>query len=113
MMSDEHKEKTKMGRKEYLLKKTGLVWRVDDNIEVYCDKYQYIIMIRGDSTYLYFETLEQVMMELYENKLKELMVAGKKDVQSLMGAIEGAKNWINERSRSLLEGQNQNNSSPR
>jgi hypothetical protein len=104
-MDKKHKENLKKGRKEYLKKENGLVCKINDEIEIWADKYQYILKISGnDNNNSYFSSIDHIFDELLLIKEKEFMLAGKtKDILSVKKSIDDSKKWLEEVVRPLFK----------
>jgi hypothetical protein len=97
-MEKELIEKLKKGREEYLKKENGLVCKINDRLEVWVDRYQYILKVDGnDNNNTYFTSVEHIFDELLFIKEKEFMLASKaKDILSVKKSIDESKKWLEE-----------------
>lgn len=97
-MKKELKEKLKKGRQKYLENNYGLVCKIDDDIEIWADKYQYILKAGGnENNNSYFSSFDHIFDELLFTKEKELMLASKnKNMLSVKQSIDDAKKWLEE-----------------
>ena len=79
-LTAKHKKAMLKGREKIT---SGLVLKIDENIEIHADRYQYILSINSKTNY--FPTLEYVFNELFEQKIKEeLIESKKKDMETII-----------------------------
>lgn len=102
MVTKEHLQKLKEGRLKHLEENQGLVCRIDDKIEIWADRYQFILKINGQ-TEGYFPDIISVLHELISIKERQLMLVSKsKDLQSVKQAIEVTREWLNKTVKPIL-----------
>jgi hypothetical protein len=103
-MDKKHKEKLKKGRQEKLKKENGLICKINDEIEIWADKYQYILRINDNKNNdTYYQSIDYILEDLMVMKGKELMLESKtKDIQSVKKSIDESKRWIEDVVRPLF-----------
>jgi|GEM_PF-4913934 len=102
MVTKEHLQKLKAGRLKHLEENQGLVCRIDDKIEIWADKYQYILKI-NEQVEGYYSDIYSVLNALIDIKMKQLMLAGQgKNLQSVLQAIGDTKIWMEKTVKPLL-----------
>lgn len=100
-ISESHKKTLKKAREKALKIKSqteGLVCKIGNDIEIWADKYQYILKISDQYEYVtYHATIAQALSDLLEYKEKQLMIESeRKDIISIQKAITDAREWIKE-----------------
>jgi len=72
----------------------GIVCKIDDNIVIMADQYQFTLSITGRST-SYYPCFYMVLDELFDYKSKELMIASdEKTLLSVKKSLDEAKKWM-------------------
>lgn len=81
------------GRGEYLEKNVGLILKLDDEVEIYVDKYQYILVLDGKHVGFH-ASLDSVLEDLLSLKLKETFITNhKKDIAGLLETMAAFEQW--------------------
>jgi hypothetical protein len=95
-MQKKHKEKIKKGREQYLEKENGLVCKINDRLEIWVDRHQYILRIDNNKNRdTYFTSVDHIFDELLLIKEKEFMLAKKaKNIQSVKDSVDESKKWL-------------------
>ncbi|MFA5360053.1 MAG: hypothetical protein WC349_03820 [Patescibacteria group bacterium] len=102
MVTEEHVQKLKEGRLKHLEETQGLICKIDDKIEIWADKYQFVLKINGQ-TEGYFPDIISVINELIDIKMKQLMLfSDSKNLQSVKQAVEDTKEWVEKIVKPLL-----------
>ena len=83
-------------RKKTIEDTCGLVCKVDKDVEIYVDPFQYILVVgTSDNSKTYHTTIESVVLEMFDTQNKRLMRASKnKDLNSVIQAHKDLKEWI-------------------
>lgn len=102
-MEEEKKKRLAEGRQRYLDEQCGLVARIDDNLEIRADPYQFILVEKASKNSSYFPSIDGIIEELMHMKSKELMLQKPaKNLVSVREAIIESRLWINDVVRPLL-----------
>ena len=102
MLKKQHLQKMKNGRLKHFEKNQGLVCRINNEIEIWADKHQFILKINGQ-TEGYYPNIISVLDALLEFKEKELMLASKeKNLLSIKQAIQESREWMKKIIKPLL-----------
>ena len=85
-------------RKEKLREECGLVCKIDKDVGIYVDQFQYILVMgTSDNSRTYHTTIESVVDEMLSSKNKRVMLTFKnKNVESIIRAHEDLKKWFDE-----------------
>lgn len=102
MLKEQHLQKMKEGRLKHFEKNQGLICRINNEIEIWADKHQFILKI-NEQTEGYYSDIISVLDTLLESKKKELMLASKeKNLLSIKQAIQKSKEWMEKIIKPLL-----------
>jgi len=109
-ISENHKKILKEARAKALEIKSqteGLICKISDDIEIWADRYQYILKISDRYNYTtYHATITQVLDDLLEYKEKQLMTESeRKDVVSIQKSVIDARKWMKEVVGPLIKGE--------
>ena len=109
-MSEKQKKILKEARAKALETKSqteGLVCKIGDDVEIWVDRYQYILKISDRYDYTtYHATIAQALDDLLEYKEKQLMTESeRKDVVSIQESIANARKWMEETVEPLTRGE--------
>ena len=92
-LSKEHVEKLKKGRQKNITEKYGLVCRINDEIEIWADQYQYILKRAGIKEG-HYPSLNLAVEDLLDMRLKERLIANnQKNIEGLLNALEEFQIW--------------------
>ena len=85
-------------RKEKTQEECGLICKIDKEIEIHVDQFQYILVMgSSDNNRTYHTTIEDVVIEMLSTKNKRLMLIFKnKNVESIIQAHKDLKKWFDE-----------------
>jgi len=79
-LTAKHKKAMLRGREKIT---SGLVLKIDEEVSIFADKYQYILSFNNKNTY--YCCLEDVFSELFELKIKEELIKNeKKDIEEII-----------------------------
>jgi energy-converting hydrogenase A subunit M len=96
-MDDAHKQKLIEGRKKYMEEHCGLVARIDDNLEIHVDDYQFILLEKASKNSSYFPSIDGITEELMKMRAKYLMLQKEeKTLVSVRQSIIESHLWMKE-----------------
>jgi len=91
-LTAKQKEAMKIG-KEKARELSGLVLKVDDDIEIWADKYQFVVHFQNDTWHL--PSLEACFEEIFKEKTKVNLVENKKkDIETIVEVIKETAQWL-------------------
>jgi len=71
----------------------GLVLKIDEDTEIYADKYQYVLVKGYNKTY--FGTLEDLFVDLFKEEVKgKLVRSRKKDMEKIIEIHQEVAKWL-------------------
>ena len=85
--------KMKEGRLRHLKENIGLICKLDGGIEIWADKYQYILRIDG-SPDSYHSSLGSSLESLIDFEQKKHLIANQqKDIKGVLDALRDFRQW--------------------
>jgi len=108
MLKENHIKKLKAGRLKHFEENQGLICRINNQIEIWADKNQFILKI-NNQVEGYFSDIILVLDELLLMKEKQLMLASEeKDLLSVKQAIQDSRAWIEKIVKPILHSSDNN-----
>jgi len=78
----------------------GLILKIDEDISIWADKFQYIVHFKSDTWYL--PTLESCFEEIFKTKVKiNLIENKKKEIETIIEQIKSTSDWLKKMFRNL------------
>lgn len=94
-MEEEKKKKLAEGRRKHMEENCGLVAKIGDDIEIHVDRYQFILLEKGNKNLSYFPSIDGIIEELMDIRAKRSMLKKEeKTLESVREAIIESRLWI-------------------
>lgn len=95
-INEERITKMKDGRLKHLKENNGLICKLNGGIEIWADKFQYILRIKG-SPDSYHSSLESSLESLIDFEQKKyLIVNQQKNIKGVLDALRNFRQWVEE-----------------